>query len=887
MNPNEGCRLTHDEITGEYTFKWWGRAGHTYFIQCSDDLIHWSYVPVIESGAAAVTEYGFSSTAGRFFLRLRHTDAATGGNPDTADFDGDHVPNMAELDQHTDPLLKADTDGDQMPDDWEKLFSFDPASAADGLLDTDTDGLTNRAEWLASSDPRNADTDGDGFQDGYEVQKGADPALASSSPLTLVQAQRTALTAAVQAYLAARAANADAETRKTLWDAIQQLAQSLLAQLGEMSLNTQSVEVLGEIQATTEGIQNDTQPAHSTPSTPIVEWRWMNSSYEQTRWTAWEARWIWDGASWYADGLEESWEGTEGGHGSWSQSDENSGDNSSLSQARERTPSFSGASGGWQETDAISFSAEGSWEEGMGWTTGDEGPEGDGDYPGQIAYVTKVEYTPESFSKQYREARIRRSGDGDPNTPLQASFVRTGPSGPEPVLLEIPEGAGVSAAMEFDANPAAGESAAAGNAAAMSAGAGVTAVRGWMDSVTFSGAGFIELHSDDNTVTYSGPHWYDHDLDGNASPSTTGDRSCPAAYKKSSTPKLDASFLIPLAGEGEAVRAMAVITQRGGGNLILPLTTLSRVSTGATFVMPATAATAAFENAVRCYNAGAADGDPITPLKIEWKVKIGDAPLATFAKTRHTLYLTYDDPKKTNKGTTDIREETLFYIGCRYAPAAASGQQAVVDAVFNHFKTLNVQRVKKSTATPDGNAMTYWKGLNPPADTKGLLSSGDGKCGAWARFFVDVLRAQGIDSDLRTITPPAHGPAQQAALIADIKAAFGVSQTGDMVEQALYVKNWDLSAGPFFATDEIGIPGQGNNNPHSAFKDHSLVKFGSQYYDPSYGAGPFADMQTWESASIATYGGKIQHYKLAPPGAPEIWRPSTYIGIAQNNPDPY
>ena len=80
---NEGCRLTQNPTTGDYTFGWWGKNARTYFIQQSDDLVTWTYLPVIESGAAAVTEYGFTSTAPRCFLRLRHTDAATGGNVET------------------------------------------------------------------------------------------------------------------------------------------------------------------------------------------------------------------------------------------------------------------------------------------------------------------------------------------------------------------------------------------------------------------------------------------------------------------------------------------------------------------------------------------------------------------------------------------------------------------------------------------------------------------------------------------------------------------------------------------------------------------------------------------------------------------------------------
>ena len=38
-DPNEGALLTPGPAAGAYTFSWWGRAGRTYFLQQSDDLL--------------------------------------------------------------------------------------------------------------------------------------------------------------------------------------------------------------------------------------------------------------------------------------------------------------------------------------------------------------------------------------------------------------------------------------------------------------------------------------------------------------------------------------------------------------------------------------------------------------------------------------------------------------------------------------------------------------------------------------------------------------------------------------------------------------------------------------------------------------------------------
>jgi hypothetical protein len=63
-----------------------------------------------------------------------------------------------------------DSDGDGMPDFWEKQQGLDPLTDdADG--DPDGDGLTNLQEFKYGTDPLEADTDGGGVKDGEEVLK--------------------------------------------------------------------------------------------------------------------------------------------------------------------------------------------------------------------------------------------------------------------------------------------------------------------------------------------------------------------------------------------------------------------------------------------------------------------------------------------------------------------------------------------------------------------------------------------------------------------------------------------------------------------------------------------------------------------------------------------
>lgn len=94
-----------------------------------------------------------------------------------------------------------------------------------------------------------------------------------------------------------------------------------------------------------------------------------------------------------------------------------------------------------------------------------------------------------------------------------------------------------------------------------------------------------------------------------------------------------------------------------------------------------------------------------------------------------------------------------------------------------------------------------------------------------------------------------------------------------------FVKSWDFSQGEdqyyailpsgsaleikdpggnvietIIGADELGKEGQGFNDPMSFFGDHVLYKYNDQYYDPSYGKGPFSTKDEWTENSLAGYG---------------------------------
>lgn len=86
-----------------------------------------------------------------------------------------------------------DSDDDYLPDGWETQHGLNPLD--NGFADRkkqgergdfDSDGLTNREEYLLGTNPSNADTDGDGIGDYTEVRVSGTDALVSNAPNSAV-----------------------------------------------------------------------------------------------------------------------------------------------------------------------------------------------------------------------------------------------------------------------------------------------------------------------------------------------------------------------------------------------------------------------------------------------------------------------------------------------------------------------------------------------------------------------------------------------------------------------------------------------------------------------------------------------------------------------------
>lgn len=119
---NEGLRLSQGAGSLLFSLSWWGRDSRLYLPETSEDLMVWTPLPRVEIGRGAPISLELAIFGGRDFLRLRFSD-----NPD---LDGDGLSNLEEVALGTSPAM-ADSDGDEIPDGWERAHGLNPSLASD------------------------------------------------------------------------------------------------------------------------------------------------------------------------------------------------------------------------------------------------------------------------------------------------------------------------------------------------------------------------------------------------------------------------------------------------------------------------------------------------------------------------------------------------------------------------------------------------------------------------------------------------------------------------------------------------------------------------------------------------------------------------------------
>jgi hypothetical protein len=318
--------------------------------------------------------------------------------------------------------------------------------------------------------------------------------------------------------------------------------------------------------------------------------------------------------------------------------------------------------------------------------------------------------------------------------------------------------------------------------------------------VSFSGNGYHMVVRDTGSQTgYAPPHW-------------TPSHEYPVSYRRNAKMHVTTRWSVEPAG------AFTDIFTAQGNNawgLNFPETTATVNGTTVTYSGDCTTS---FPNAISLYD----------PLVIYWWLYTYPLGWTFTGGSENPCYLTLADPIGTPF-------HTLLYIGCSNA-AGLTETTPTAEAIWTEFTDLVVLRRDAPTT------LTYWADDSASATETGrLLKDGNGQCGAWAECLRDSWRVQAITSGRKLEVLPNIVDAM-GFLVKDWNFIDPGSSPGTY--PFVFVEDVDLF------DDPSGAPGQGNQNPPGAFMNHFIVRHNEQYYDPSYGSGPFSSDLNWENASL-------------------------------------
>jgi hypothetical protein len=378
----------------------------------------------------------------------------------------------------------------------------------------------------------------------------------------------------------------------------------------------------------------------------------------------------------------------------------------------------------------------------------------------------------------------------------------------------------------------------------------LTSYQLWLKEVHFAGLKNRKLRRDTDSMPFSAPHWQDNSSPPDGDADDPNDRRYPTAFIRDSEMEAKAIFLMnPAVTLGPEVRVQG---DGPGAFDFSGIAMLSASSLKTEFIHAAEP----FENAV----------DFFDPFEISWTVSLdGGHSWCHVATSSNPIYVILDEPEL----PTHQRWHTLFRNSARDAEGATT-QDEVLAGVWSDFTDRVVMRADPDPASHPVQ-LTYYDSWNCGNFTTGsLLATGDGQCGAWARFFVDLLRAHGIDHPNEMIKleydNPAYPPPLAGLLVRDWSFAPGGGISGDLdlpylnippvlvadvIQNNTYV--WRFAE----VNDAPGVPGQGTVNPASFFENHQLVRINGVYYDPSYG-GSYGSLVELEGSAVAGYIVRIQ-----------------------------
>lgn len=374
--------------------------------------------------------------------------------------------------------------------------------------------------------------------------------------------------------------------------------------------------------------------------------------------------------------------------------------------------------------------------------------------------------------------------------------------------------------------------------------AGLTVFQFQLKSLAFGGTGFFNVTTDQDGLPFPEPHWLDADLDGDADGSA--DHTWPVAFQRGTVPAVRGlTFAVTppdlpvcdvlIEGTGWSGESFSGSGRNGNGELRADGDLVSNLP------LPDTVT----------YVAGFAIG---------WTVRYADGAKTPAGRGENRLYVVLDQPLGDGR-------ESYFDISTKAADGSSTAHQAFYK-LWDDFKDLHVENAR-------GQRLGYYRGVVCPGelvvyDAPSLVTFTNGQCGAWADLLRQCARTLGIDgTEYVTIEPdPAVLPRDCSmsdvppGILIKNQEILGTGTTGCTHYPFRYndpcgnAKPW--SAGTVEVLDALGLPGQDEPNPTSYFSRHFIVKFNLEYFDPSYGTGPFTGTKDqanleWETQGLSGF----------------------------------
>jgi hypothetical protein len=217
---------------------------------------------------------------------------------------------------------------------------------------------------------------------------------------------------------------------------------------------------------------------------------------------------------------------------------------------------------------------------------------------------------------------------------------------------------------------------------------------------------------------------------------------------------------------------------------------------------------------------------------VNWQYRINGGTWASAGSTKSPVYISYAYPLQSSALRTVVN--LALKNGTGADPAT------VVTHVFNSFKGL-------ATGTWAGQSLYYYKPntkfAQNPLTAADLIQGANhtGNCSAWADLFSQSLGVNGISCSVVMATPRATAYTNDVGFLVkdwtkDVASfpppyswQISLATQADMVPVPVRSDYGDLLS-------SATVPGQNSYPPsEKVFSNHQFVKFGSSYYDASYG----------------------------------------------------